>query len=234
MNVLRGAAGRGLNLDPSTALQLGASAALSTAFLLGNVQPQVIIHSIADNKTQYPLLIPDVMVEEQSNDQMVLTDHPVEQGTGAFITDHAYRMPAELMLTYGWSPGGPQNQNGSPTFLQDLYQQVLTLQQNPPTLVTVYTSKRVYKNMLIQTVTVTNDRQTENALLLRIGLREIMIAATMQVAVSLDPTTLADPESSLGEMNRGTVQLQDAPTMNFQNYNQNFLSDLPDAAGGLP
>ncbi|MBB3004357.1 hypothetical protein FHX57_006739 [Paraburkholderia tropica] len=47
------------------------------------------------------LLIPDATIEEMHNDDMEITDHPVEQGTA--ISDHAFKRPSELMVTAGWS-----------------------------------------------------------------------------------------------------------------------------------
>jgi hypothetical protein len=47
------------------------------------------------------LLIPDATIEEVHTDDMEITDHPVEQGTA--ISDHAFKRPAELIITAGWS-----------------------------------------------------------------------------------------------------------------------------------
>lgn len=47
------------------------------------------------------LLIPDATIEEVHTDDMEITDHPVEQG--ASISDHAFKRPAEVVITAGWS-----------------------------------------------------------------------------------------------------------------------------------
>lgn len=47
------------------------------------------------------LIVPDATIEEVHNDEMEITDHPVEQGTT--ISDHAFNRPSELIVTAGWS-----------------------------------------------------------------------------------------------------------------------------------
>lgn len=54
-----------------------------------------------------------VTIQEVHNDQLEITDHPVEMG--AIISDHAFKRPAELIITAAWSnsPSG----NGSNALL---------------------------------------------------------------------------------------------------------------------
>ena len=113
-------------------------------------------------------LVPDITIEEQHQDQYVITDHPVEgDGTasGTVVSDHAYKLPSEVIVTYAWAPSGPLNSESSPTFLNDLYAQILAI-GDTFTLFSVYTGKRVYDNMLIGSVTTTTDKETENILLI--------------------------------------------------------------------
>jgi hypothetical protein len=51
--------------------------------------------------SQLPDIIAQATVEEHHNDELEITDHPVEQG--AMISDHAYKRPAEVTLRLGWS-----------------------------------------------------------------------------------------------------------------------------------
>lgn len=51
--------------------------------------------------TTLPDIIAMVVIEEHHSDEMVITEHPVEQG--ASITDYAYKLPARLTLRLGWS-----------------------------------------------------------------------------------------------------------------------------------
>lgn len=47
------------------------------------------------------------VIEEQHHDQLEITQHPVEQG--ASVADHAFRRPAEVILTLGWSNSPSSN-----------------------------------------------------------------------------------------------------------------------------
>ena len=49
----------------------------------------------------YPDIIAMVTIEEKHSDEMIITDHPIEQG--ASISDHCYKMPAKLTMRLGWS-----------------------------------------------------------------------------------------------------------------------------------
>lgn len=46
-----------------------------------------------------------VTIEEQHQDDLQITDHPVE--IGANITDHAYRKPSSVIIKAGWSNAAP-------------------------------------------------------------------------------------------------------------------------------
>lgn len=46
-------------------------------------------------------LVAQAYVEEVHNDELEITEHPIEQG--AAISDHAYKRPSEVILRCGWS-----------------------------------------------------------------------------------------------------------------------------------
>lgn len=46
-------------------------------------------------------IVAQITLEEHHTDEMQITDHPVEKG--AIISDHAYKLPAEVRITCGWS-----------------------------------------------------------------------------------------------------------------------------------
>lgn len=48
-----------------------------------------------------PDIVAQATIEERHLDRLELTEHPIEQG--AAITDHAYILPAEVVLRLGWS-----------------------------------------------------------------------------------------------------------------------------------
>lgn len=65
----------------------------------GGTQPPAIRRSIGD-------IVANITVEERHTDELQITTHPVE--SGAPITDHAFKRPAELTLRLGWSNSVPQ------------------------------------------------------------------------------------------------------------------------------
>lgn len=171
-----------------------------------------------------------VALLEDHRDELIITEHPVEQGS--VISDHAFKLPARLTLQIGWSSSSPQasglpNLGGLipiPTFagfwsmndnayIKGIYKQLLQLQAQR-TLLDVYTGKRNYKNMLLHMLSERTTPQTENSLIITAGLQEIIIAKTTVVRVSSDPNTQKAPETTAPTAQQGQQQLQPAP--NFQ------------------
>ncbi len=158
-------------------------------------------------------IIPDVVVEEVHTDTLTITDHPVEQG--AEITDHAYKNPAELSMRIGWSKsslnlngviGGLVSGSllsGSIRTLRDVYEELLKLQGSRKTF-DVSTGKRLYRNMLIRSLSTTTDATTENALIVTVVLREVIIVQTR--AAKLKAERQANPAKTAPVVQRGTVQ----------------------------
>jgi len=152
----------------------------------------------------------DAVLEEHGDDQLVITEQPVE--AGATISDHAYKLPARLELEYGWAGGSQQNTGNDPAFLKGLYQQLLGLQTSR-TLCTVYTGKRIYTNMLIQGIALRTEKETENILLVRLAMQEILIATTQQVNLQIG-TLQAVPDKTSPIVSQGGRTLQNAPNFN--------------------
>lgn len=162
-------------------------------------------------KRGFGAFVADAVLEERHEDTLVITEHPVEQG--AVITDHAYKMPATLDATYVWSAGSHQNSTQDVTFLQTLYQQLLQLQANR-TILQVFTSKRVYNNMLAEVFGVDTDKTTENALRVRVAFREIITVTTQLVQIP-DQASMLFPQNTAPYQNLGLQQLAPAPNFNF-------------------
>lgn len=164
-------------------------------------------------------VIPDVVIDEQHEDTLTITDHPVEQG--APVTDHAYKNPAELSMRIGWSAsslalGGAISGIQSGTLLQgrlstvrDVYESLLKLQQSRKPFA-VSTGKRLYQNMLIKSLSVRTDAATENALICTVVLREVRL-------VSAPPgrspaSSQRNPGRTAPITERGTVNPLPVPT----------------------
>lgn len=155
-------------------------------------------------------IIADAVLEERHSDEMVMTDHPVE--VGSTITDHAYRLPATLVLTYVWSLGSNQNTTKDVDFLKGLYQQFLALMIST-TLLQVVTGKRIYKNMLIEAIDVVTDHNTENLLEIRLSLRELLFAVTQLATQATPAAQQTIPQRTSSTIQQGQKNLQ--PGVNF-------------------
>jgi len=135
------------------------------------------------------LIVPSVVISERHNDSLEITAHPVEVGTA--ISDHAYKRPAEVTMTVGFSGGGSlfdfANNRTATSLLgmspSETYDTLLKLQSDRKPF-DVVTGKRLYKNMLLQNLEVTTDRFTENVLTATLTLREIIITSTQSVLVA--------------------------------------------------
>lgn len=143
-----------------------------------------------------------VTIEERHHDELVITDHPVEQG--AAITDHSYKKPAELTITIGWSNSNLASiaslQFGN--YSRSTYNDLLTLQKSRIPF-NISTGKRKYSNMLIQSLSTTTDAKTENSLIVTLNCREVIIVQT--TTTQLQPAAnMTNPQKTAATANTGT------------------------------
>jgi hypothetical protein len=171
-------------------------------------------------------IVAQVTIEEEHHDKLVVTKHPVQQG--AQISDHAYKMPANLIIHAGWSNSGLEsvisdlsslygyaagnNNNLSLNYSQTVYNQLLTLQaQRIPFSIT--TGKRQYTNMLLNDISVTTTEKTEHTLLATLVCEEVIIVQT--TTTILPPAAnQASPQQTLAPVNTGNSSL--SPGTYFQ------------------
>ncbi len=159
-------------------------------------------------------LVAMITVSEKHEDDVEITEHPVEIGTQ--IADHAYLLPSSVTIQCGWSAspastlvgdlfnkvtGAPANTLSSP---REVYQKLLDMRAKFE-LLTVLTGKRTYKNMLIKSLQVVTDRDSENTLIVTAVLREIVMVST-QTAI-LPASTQAQPASTAATLNTGRQSL---------------------------
>jgi hypothetical protein len=155
-------------------------------------------------------IVADVTVEESHYDEVVITQHPVEKT--ADITDHAYPLPPTLTVRIGYSPsgssaGGAFGQDpyqGDPVPLQTVYDKYIAL-KDARTLMEVQTGKRLYEDMLIRSVALVTDADTENALFLTINLQHVMLVDTQTVQVPSN-SVQAQPKKTANTLDAGTKQ----------------------------
>lgn len=184
--------------------------------------------------------LPQATIEEVHHDELEITDHPVEQQ--AAITDHAFKRPAEVIITYGWSDSPTSNSGlsnqatgvaaavlgstartiiGAATTatsylrgsagsdsIRNVYFKLLQLQVDR-VLFDIYTGKRPYVNMLLKGLSVTTDKRTEHALLLRAHCREVLLVQTTTVSlVPINAKAQVLPEKTTPLVDQGRKQLQ--------------------------
>lgn len=115
----------------------------------------------------------DVILNESTTDTLTITKQPVQQG--ASITDHAYKEPTGFSMSVYFT-------DGLLTSLSSIYQSLLDL-QNSRIPFDVITPKRIYRNMLIATLSQTTDKRTENCLAIQASFQEVIIVkvSTTQV-----------------------------------------------------
>lgn len=155
-----------------------------------------------------------VVISEDHQHTVAVTEHPVEQG--GVITDHAYKLPATLHMQIGWSASDPSasgnvrifgvtlptfagltgfNTGEGVAYIRSIFSQVLAKQRDR-SLMTVFTGKRLYQNMLITNVSERTSAETENALILSITFKEVIIASTKTVKLPVNADALADPPAA--------------------------------------
>lgn len=115
----------------------------------------------------------NVIINESTNDTLTITKQPVQQG--ASITDHAYKEPTTLSMTILFA-------DGFFTSLSELYQNLLDL-QNSRVPFDVVTPKRIYHNMLMATLGMTTDKQTENSLAISVSFQEVILVNVATASV---------------------------------------------------
>jgi hypothetical protein len=172
-------------------------------------------------------------LDESHYDELVITDHPVEQG--AAISDHAYKRPVEVVIRAGWSNSGipsvitnlievaalftPLSEgtefgaNTSPfNYADQVYQQLLTLQATREPF-TIVTGKRTYGNMLFKSLHVTTDEKTENALFCTAVCKQVILVSTNVINFP-DATALLNPQQNSAVVNTGTQTLRPGTNYN--------------------
>jgi len=167
-------------------------------------------------------VIPNLAIAERHRDAMGVTSQPVERG--AAITDHAFRLPAELELEYGWSNSsvqaigsdfvdstslGSSLNNFGEGYVRQVYQTILALQQSRQ-LCTIVTGKRRYTNMLIAEASTETTADTAYSMFVRFRCIEIIIAQTRQTTVIVQENQ-AVPASTAPVVPMGTKALQQVP-----------------------
>jgi hypothetical protein len=186
-----------------------------------------------------PILYPDVTIEEVHRDELIITEHPVEQG--AAISDHAFKRPPEVIIRAGWSNSSPNTT--STNYAADVRTQLLTLQASRLPF-DLYTGKQAYSQMLLAVLSTITDKDGEYALLATLVCRQVILVSTQTTSVPAQETTPGTETSETVRQtqptsNQGPQSLDPAPNWNPNNYKiedpttGNALIDVPDFSGRL-
>ena len=212
------------DLTPLGFISPGAAIGLGSLY----IRPRRGFFPSKGSTANFAPIIAQATIEEVHHDELMITSHPVEQG--APITDHAFKVPSEVVIRFAWSNSPASGATGtvlagagavivtSPaasllaaatglavginqSFLLgaetgqilDIYNQLLTLQESR-TMFDVYTGKRSYTNMLLRSVTVTTDKQTENVLMVTATCQQILVVNTKTLSVPMNPQSLSLPQ----------------------------------------
>jgi hypothetical protein len=182
-------------------IPIGVSVAIAAA--------QNLISPFFTRVTSIGDILPDASLEEHHVDELVITEHPVEQG--AAIADHAYKRPVAVTLRAGWS-NSSINAGGDPNYVQEIYQQLLALQASRQPF-DIVTSKRLYSNMMLTRLDTSTDRKTANSMYVTAECREVIIVTTQTVSVP-PAANQQNPQLNSATTNNGSQTLQPAPNFN--------------------
>lgn len=152
-------------------------------------------------------IIPDVTISETHADEVTVTSHPID--TGAQISDHAFKQPATVVCSFGWSDSSRLINSvldGSilrgVESVNDVYKRLLALQASRQPL-KLSTGKRVYNNVIITKIQTTTTVDTESAAIIEITFQELLLATTKTVSLA---SVQKDPSQTGGVDDKGTNQ----------------------------
>jgi len=157
-------------------------------------------------------IIPECVVQETHSDRLQVTQHPVE--LGAAISDHAFVLPFEVSIRFGFSGvAGPAARFGFgsgagsfPGVMIGIYAALQGLMQQREPFV-IITGKRLYQNMLLTDMEVTTDQHTENVLMVEAHCQQVIIVATSSVPATPAQNQQLAPKT-IEQTSLGSVQLQ--------------------------
>lgn len=137
----------------------------------------------------------DAVIKEEHTSSLRMTEHPVQ--TGANITDHAFVLPARVVLEIGMSDVMDSLVQGQ--FVNDQTRSISAFQtlkriQEARSLLNVTTHLHQYKNMLIEQIHTPHDYKTVTGLRCMVSLKEIFMAVVEKTKVSAIETVTKEVE----------------------------------------
>lgn len=161
-------------------------------FALSGVQIALLNKAFVKSTRKFGDVIPGIVVRESHRDELSVTDHPIDRG--AVISDHAIKQPAQVTVECGWSDSPATagflsvTPAAQPKSTKEIYQRLLKM-QNDLELVSVFTGKRQYSNMMLIGIETDTDAQTENSLIIHATFREIRIVGVQVLDLNSNADT---------------------------------------------
>jgi len=151
----------------------------------------------------------NVVISENTTDRLTITNQPVQQGTS--ITDHSFKEPTALTMAALFEANLFVS-------LSAVYQKLLDLQESRTPFVVV-TPKRVYQNMLISSLGLTTDKNTENTLAINFTFQQIIIVnvSTTTVPRDLQKVAAATGKTEKAGRKSALLILKEAVSQSFAN-----------------
>ena len=148
----------------------------------------------------------DAVLKVDHNSTLKITSHPVE--TGGNISDHAYMEPQSISMEIGMSDACVSYIAGQ--FEQRYTRSVrafdtLKQLQRDRAKVDVLTRLELYKNMMIENITVSDDYTSLFGLKATVMLTEVIMAKTKTVIIE---NVASKKPQVTGSTNKGTVQAE--------------------------
>jgi hypothetical protein len=191
------------------------SANIAEVVITGTTFPNVLALPVSTNIGGIAV---QTSIRAQYNDDLEITEHPVE--AGAEIADHSYKKPSGLVLRCGWSNSSLAALTGIVTglfsggtmsgsdYVSGVYSQLLKLQESRQPL-SVSTGKRQYENMLIRSLAVDEDKETSQALMVTATFKQIIIVSTQSTSLPAQGNQAA-PADTAETQSVGSQQVGDA------------------------
>lgn len=153
---------------------------------------------VLTNNRRIARIIPDVVIEENSNDRLQVTAHPVEDG--ASVSDHAFMLPRTVEMRLGFS----DSTGGYTGYSRDRAAALRALQEEREPF-TVYGGKRIYNNMLATGIASSDDARTKHSVMLSVQLQEVRIVS-VKTTSGASAGDQASPEKTAESSSIGTIQ----------------------------
>jgi hypothetical protein len=134
-----------------------------------------------------------VTMDESAVDEIEITKHPVQRG--ATIADHAFVKPATLTIKVAF--------DSAERPVEETYR-LLREAQAAREPFEVVTGKRMYKDMLMQSIAVTTDKTTESVLSCTIKLEQVLL--TDVVVTNVPPRARQKTPSKTAETQKSSAK----------------------------